>query len=88
VSGASRFPADFCDVFLPSGPEKRAAVNADAQIARHDARFPKLAGDPSAQVPDPRLPEDRWHAATPDKTILHFRKPGPWLTAPWPMMEW
>ena len=44
VSATARVPAAFCAIFLPSRPEKRAAVNVDAQIARQDARFPKLAG--------------------------------------------
>ena len=44
MSARARVPAAFCAIFLRSGPEKRTAVNADAQIARQDARFLKLAG--------------------------------------------
>ncbi len=79
MNGAARFPAGIRGVFLPRRPEKRAAVNANTRIARQDARFPKLAVAPSAQVPArhgcQRTGCSRWHAVTADKTILHFRKP-------------
>ena len=48
MSGAGRLAVVFRAVFLPSRPEKRRVVNADARIARQDARFSKLTGIPSA----------------------------------------